>query len=85
MFALQTVQQFMWEIPITVTMCTLSIVAVVYGLPGNILIILTARSRKQMRNARNHFIVSLACSDIIALLISIPFSMMNNGQFLSYM
>ena len=38
-----------------------------------------------MQNARTYFIVSLACSDIVALLISIPFSMLNSGEFLSYM
>ena len=35
---------------------TIPIVAKVFGLPGNILVIHAGRSRKQMQNARNHFI-----------------------------
>ena len=65
---------------ITVAMCTISIAAVVFGLPGNILIIHAVRSRKKMQNARNYFIVSLACSDLVALLTTVPFSTLNFGN-----
>ena len=72
------------NVHISFATCTLSIAAVVLGLPGNILIIHAVRSRKQMQNARNYFIESLACSDIVALLIIVPFSTLNIGQFLRY-
>ena len=43
------------------------------------------RCRKQMQNAKNFFIVSLACSDIVALLVSTPFSTLNFGHLLREM
>ena len=70
---------------ITIAMSTFSIAAVLLGLPGNILIILAVRSRKQMQNARNYFILSLACTDIVALLICVPFFMLNFAHILHYM
>ena len=73
------------NIHINFAMCTLSIAAITFGLPGNGLIIHAVRSRKQMQNARNHFIVSLACSDLVALLISVPFSTLNFSRVLCYM
>ena len=38
-----------------------------------------------MQNARNHFIVSLACSDLVALLTTVPFSTLNFGNVVRYM
>ena len=73
------------NIHIDFAMCTLSIAAIIFGLPGNGLIIHAVRNRKQMQNARNHFIVSLACSDLVALLISVPFSTLNFSSVLCYM
>ena len=70
---------------ITIAMSTVSIAAVVLGLPGNILIIHTVRSRKQMQNARNYFILSLACADIVVLLICVPFYTLNFAHILHYM
>ena len=69
----------------SIAMSTISIVAILLGIPGNILIIHAVRSQKQMQNARNHFIVSLACSDLVALLISVPFSTLNFGHVVPYM
>ena len=68
-----------------IAMCTLSIVAITLGLLGNILIIHAVRSRQQMQNARNYFIVSLACTDIVVLLINVPFATLNTGRFVRYM
>ena len=70
---------------ITIAICTLSIAAIALGIPGNILIIHAVRSRKQMQNARNYFIVSLACTNIVALLTSVPFYTLNFAQILYYM
>ena len=68
-----------------IAMSTISIVAILLGIPGNILIIHAVRSRKQIQNARNHFIVSLACSDIVVLLMFVPFTTLNIGHVLRYM
>ena len=68
-----------------IAMSTISIVAILLGIPDNILIIHAVRSGKQMQNARNHFIVSLACSDIVVLLMFVPFAALNIGHVLRYM
>ena len=68
-----------------IAMYTSAIAATLLGTPGNILIIHAVRNRKEMQNARNYFIVSLACSDIVSLLISVPFSTLNFGNVLPYM
>ena len=70
---------------ITFAMSTFSIAAMLLGIPGNILIIHAVRCRKQMQNAKNFFIASLACSDIVALLVSTPFSTLNFGHLLRHM
>ena len=38
-----------------------------------------------MQNTRNYFIMSLACTDIVALMISVPFYTINYAHILSYM
>ena len=75
----------MRENQISIAMCTISIAVITLGLPGNILIIHVVRCRKQMQNTRNYFIVSLACTDIVALMISVPFYTINYAHILSYM
>ena len=65
-----------------IALCTFSVAAILLGVPGNILIIRAVRNRKSMQNARNHFIVSLACSDIISLLVFVPFASLNTGHVL---
>ena len=70
---------------ITIAMSTFSIAAVVLGLPGNVLIIHAVRGRKQMQNARNYFILSLACADIVALLICVPFYTLNFAHIVCHM
>ena len=68
-----------------IAMSTISIVAILLGILDNILIIHAVRSGKQMQNARNHFFVSLACSDIVVLLMFVPFAALNIGHVLRYM
>ena len=68
-----------------IAMYTISTAAIVLGIPGNTLINHAVRSRKQMQNARNYFIVNLASSDVIALLISVPFATLIFGHVLRYM
>ena len=53
--------------------------------PGSILINHAVRNQKQMKKARNHIIVSLACSDIVSLLISVALSTLNIGLALRHM
>lgn len=73
------------DVTIQVAVCTFSVSAVVLGLPGNFLLIHAVRSRKQMQNDKNYFIVSLACSDLAGLLIAVPFLTLNYGNFSLYM
>ena len=73
------------NVHINFAMCTFSIAVILLGIPGNSLIIHAVRKQKQMQHASNHFIVSLASSNIVALLISVPFSTLNFGHGLCYM
>ena len=68
-----------------IAMFTSAIAAILLEIPSTILIICAVRNRKEMQNARNYFIVSLACSDIVSLLISVLFSTLNFGNVLPYM
>ena len=48
------------------------VVAIVVGLCGNILIVTAVLGRKRMRTARNVFIVTLALSDLILCIFTMP-------------
>ena len=47
-------------------------IIIVVGFCGNILIVLAVLGRKRMRTARNVFIVTLAISDLILCLFTMP-------------
>ena len=48
------------------------VLAIVVGLCGNILIVTAVLGRKRMRTARNVFIVTLALSDLILCIFTMP-------------
>ena len=68
-----------------IAMSTISIVGILLGFPGNILIVHGVMCCKQMQKAQNYFIQSLAFFDSVALLISVPFATLNRGHYLRYM
>ena len=54
------------------SLVTVYAIAIVVGFCGNILIMVAVLSRKRMRTARNVFIVTLAISDLILCVFTMP-------------
>lgn len=54
------------------TLVTVYTIAIVVGFCGNILIVMAALGRKRMRTARNVFIVTLAISDLVLCVFTMP-------------
>ena len=61
-----------FDVTHTALSCTFVVVIMVLGVVGNVLVILAFKSFRRIRHVTNYFVVSLAVTDILVAVVSMP-------------
>ena len=69
---------------VSIVLLTLYVISVVISLGGNIVICALIFVKKNLRNTGNYFVLSLALSDIIMVILCVPFTVLANLVFFQW-